>query len=1044
MNPTVYKTLALVLSPDQDVRKGAEGQLKLWEATEADFPKHLADILASDECEPSVRQSAGVSLKRYIDRHWSASADKFEPPLVPVEAKGWVRVKAFRTLSCPVNRVRSAAAYVVARLAHFDWPEDWPKFVEQLIQLIRGGDRYGVHGSFRAFAGKRSFAPQPLESASDDLSDQQFTTVAPLVFPELYKVAVSQDFSHQTRIHAIGIFHSFIKMIQIVKESTPEIVAELLAPVVPAWLEFFSQLLGAPLNDSVGLGLKAEAMSAMHKLAEGFPKLLQGYEAHFATIVAGNLQRVAELYSKVEVEGEDFPGGWQAGGDSFGEGEGEDEIQLESFIYPAFGLIQCFAQKSKPPSRQALIQEPHGLSPILWAAVVLHQITKDQQSLSCGAYGRLKNYEACPVQDGAEEAWSEDPNQFAVEDDEYTLDYSVRVAAQDLVTVLMDCYGELAIRGLSSAVFGFIEALPSRIRGGELHWWKSMEACLSLVGTSSVEIIADRQKALASGTAPQFDLERLFSVDLMDLASRQECPLLTGRFFILTSQFSNALPKELCGRFLESSITTISHSPSALVRICALKSLNNFCRFLPRELLLPMGAAIFAATSELAPQLTEDGLHILLETWGAAIKIDAYVTAQQSELFLPRLLDIWAANVTDHLTSEIVRDLIHDLAGNGLLYERLLALVVPGLVRYVESPESLVVSSAIDMLTSLAEGGASLPAGYVATTFPAVLSAAAREDPELHISIQSYLKAVVQKDLDQVVAWRQGDHNGLGHIVKYVGGCLMSRSESACLSVGPLVLALLLQSTEGMLGYLPQILGPLTLRLANGSTDTFKQSLLVVLAQLCRTHLDTVLDFLSNPIGDLPNPLAAVLTAWLECHESFSGYFYIKLSAFALASVFVKEDPRVQNVQVRGRMVDINPGKIVTRSQTRAAGEHYVMLPAPARILSLLLADCRNDTYSTELHPEETDDDSWADADEFDNQGGVLLSDLADGRANERVSASDEAYKDDPLYALDLKAHLKHLFASCLASNSASLQRYVSLLDPIDRSSLAPGNLQAL
>lgn len=103
---------------------------------------------------------------------------------------------------------------------------------------------------------------------------------------------------------------------------------------------------------------------------------------------------------------------------------------------------------------------------------------------------------------------------------------------------------------------------------------------------------------------------------------------------------------------------------------------------------------IFAATSELAPLVTEDVLHILLETWGAAIKIDAQITAQQSGLFLPKLMDIWARNTSDHLTSEIVKDLVQDLAGNVILYGHLVELVVPGLLKYITEPstESLVVS----------------------------------------------------------------------------------------------------------------------------------------------------------------------------------------------------------------------------------------------------------------------------------------------------------------------------------------------------------------
>ncbi|KAJ9067190.1 hypothetical protein DSO57_1002253 [Entomophthora muscae] len=1013
MNQNVYQTLGAALSPDHNIRQAAEAQLKQWEVSEFEFPRHLAEILSNNECEESLRQSAGLLLKKYIDKHWSPASDKFEAPLTHPDVKEAIRAHSFHTLSCPLVKVRNASAYVVARLAHFDWPEDWPNFVELMIQLIKSGDKCGVHGSFRSFA----------EFASKDLSDQQINTVAPLLFPELYKVATSSDFSPQTRVHAVEIFHNFINMIQIVKEANPEIVTDLLAPVLPSWMEFFSQCLSTPLGNISHLSLKIEVVLTLHKLADFFPKLLLGHEAHFTKLVVGNLQQVAEMYSKTDVEGEDFPDGWYETSEV--PGENEDEVKLDDFIYPTLELLGNFAQKSKLPGHQALIQDEHTFNSIIWNVVVLHQITKDQ-----------------------EETWAEDPNQFAVEDDEFSLDYSIRLAVQDLIVILMNCYGDLFVSALSSAVFSFVEALPERISHADVHWWKTLEAGLSLVGASSYAIINNRQKASAANKAPLFSLERLFSNDILALASREECPLLTGRFFILTSQFSNALPSVLADQFLKSSVTTISQSPSVLVRVCALKSLNNFCRYLPREVTLPLLPAIFAATSELAPLVTEDILHILLETWGGVVNLDALITAQQSELFLPKLLDIWARNASDHLTSEIVRDLIQDLAQNEFLYPRLVDFVVPGLLKYVveASTESLVVSSAIDMLTSLTEGGASpLPAGYIATTFPAVLSATTRDDPELHVSTQKYFKAVVEKDLNQIGSWKQGDKSGLDFIIEYICGCFTSgKSESACVPLGPLILVLLLSNTECMVGYLSQILGPLTIRLIHGSTDSFKQSLLVVIAQLCRSHLDTILDFLSNPIGDIQNPLANVIAIWCECHDSFAGFFNIKLSAFALASIFVKNDPRIQNIQVRGRMVDINPGKIVTRSQTRAAGEHYIMVPAPAKILALLLNDCRNDTYSTEYRAEENDDESWADADEFENPEDVHLSELAAEHDQDRFIGPDEEFKSDPLYDLDLKEHLKQMFISGLTNNTGNLQQYIPLLEPLDQKSLTPDALQTM
>lgn len=70
--------------------------------------------------------------------------------------------------------------------------------------------------------------------------------------------------------------------------------------------------------------------------------------------------------------------------------------------------------------------------------------------------------------------------------------------------------------------------------------------------------------------------------------------------------------------------------------------------------------------------------------------------------------------------------------------------------------------------------------------------------------------------------------------------------------------------------------------------------------------------------------------------------------------------------------------------------------------------------------------------------------DLVAEHADNGLAGPDEEFKSDPLYALDLKEHLKQLFISGLTNNTGSLQQYVSLLEPIDQKSLSPETLQAM
>jgi hypothetical protein len=67
------------LSPEGDIRKGAEERLKALEVTET-YPIHLMEIVlqnAEPVLPPPLRQLASVILRQYVDTHWTSLAEKY-------------------------------------------------------------------------------------------------------------------------------------------------------------------------------------------------------------------------------------------------------------------------------------------------------------------------------------------------------------------------------------------------------------------------------------------------------------------------------------------------------------------------------------------------------------------------------------------------------------------------------------------------------------------------------------------------------------------------------------------------------------------------------------------------------------------------------------------------------------------------------------------------------------------------------------------------------------------------------------------------------
>ncbi|CAI2177234.1 12084_t:CDS:2 [Funneliformis geosporum] len=198
MDQAVYENLSHALSSDQSVRLTAEARLKELE-----------------------KLPAAINLKNYVATHWSSLNDKFIGPEPDFEIKAVVRELAFNGLSVPSSKIRVASAYVVSKIASNDWPEYWPDLLDLLISQLKSGSPDQIHGSMR-----------------------QFSQVTPLLLPELSRILQSEGIhSYRTRGRAIAIFKQCIEILVMLKEEHPEAIEPFLKPILPEWLENFSNIL---------------------------------------------------------------------------------------------------------------------------------------------------------------------------------------------------------------------------------------------------------------------------------------------------------------------------------------------------------------------------------------------------------------------------------------------------------------------------------------------------------------------------------------------------------------------------------------------------------------------------------------------------------------------------------------------------------------------------------------------------------------------------------------------------------------------------------
>ncbi len=92
-------------------------------------------------------------------------------------------------------KIRVASAYVIYKIAHCDWPESWPDLFDNLMILLKSEKEEQVHGATRVLT----------EFVRDDMTDQQFPFIAPVLLPELYSLFIQK----QVSLFALSIFLFF-------------------------------------------------------------------------------------------------------------------------------------------------------------------------------------------------------------------------------------------------------------------------------------------------------------------------------------------------------------------------------------------------------------------------------------------------------------------------------------------------------------------------------------------------------------------------------------------------------------------------------------------------------------------------------------------------------------------------------------------------------------------------------------------------------------------------------------------------------------------
>ncbi|KAI7859526.1 armadillo-type protein [Circinella umbellata] len=1012
MDQAVYETLLQVGNPDGSIRSAAEQRLKELETTSPEYPVSLARLTVSQELAVPHRQLAALTLKTYVTNRWTTRDDEtFQGPEPSPECKNAIREIIVLGLGDRESKIRVVSAYVVSKIAHDDFPEDWPNLFDVLVSYLKSNSVDGVHGAMRVL----------LEMVQRDISIQQLPQIGPVLIPELYTILTSDNvYSFRTRGRAVSIFNSCVQMLDTLRDDNPEAADQFIAPILPQWMQAFHTILAHHVQNDAKkateeYGLKMEVVRCIRTVSGEFGEYIRDILPQLMEPIWGEVYNLRERYIAEFVSDSDDAA------ESFQDSDG-NEIGFQSLLYSLFEFMESACTKKS--LRHLFVNNGAATSffeEVIYVLIVYMQITQEQM-----------------------ETWSTDANQYVADEEDGTFTYSARVASWDVLTPLQDSFPGPFAAALQAAVQRHITESNAVRAQGNNSWWKIQEACLLAIGRSAEDLIDGLKD---ESRTVQFDLKSLFDHVVLESMNQTAFPFLQGRAFVFASEFAKVLPTEMASQYVMAAVNALQSPASSIpVKISALRALNNYCKDLDPQYSAPYQVNILEGACQLLPDASEESLMLLLQSLCSAVKINGEVAAKYEYVLTPAVLETWKKFPTDSIITSYILDLFESFAENPAYFPPLCARSFPFFDQVFKTPGNTpaVLASVVDLLTSLVRYGPSpLPNEFTDQMFPIVMQLGwSSEDEDVLQSVQECLKQYIIKDTDHIIQWNDGaGKSGMDYVIHFVARLLEPKnSASESLFVGDLIVNLIKKAGNNIASVLPELLNAVLIRLQNTDYQPFVQSLVLVFAHLIIQQQDTVFQFLCTTNINGRSGLEILLPMWCDYFGSFSGYYSLKVSAIALSKLFLINDPHLQNLTVRGDIVANPEGGIVTRSKAKRNPEQYTVLPVQAKIIRLLVDDLQNNmTTEQQGQAEEVEsvgDDEWEDEPTSGLAEIQYLSDML-AELDDDYEENNPELKDDPIYQTDMKAYLLDFFRNCTTHNTNNfMEIFQQHLDELQKETL--------
>jgi len=975
---------------DNVIRRQAEEKLLIFRQ-QPGYALTLAHISLNSQLPVGYRHRASIEMKNYIKSHWFHD-ENFQPPEITPKEKALIRDILPRGLSEPHSGLRTALAMSLALVAVWDWPNEWPGFIEQLAKCLESDNTVLVSGAIKCMS---------IFATDDYMTDQHLPVLVPVALPILHRILSNEKaYDVKIRTQAVRIIQSCVQWLGKIQGADGNQSRLLMKKTIPQWLPIFVHILEQPLlADASNCGVKINVIQTLGAMVAFFPKQIKEFLAPITSIVWKTLLQLYPIYKKNVID-EDLLD--ECGQDSDGNVE-----SFEMLVVVLFSYIGAVAESRK---FRLVLQS---ILPELMAMIISYmQITADQEQL-----------------------WEDDPNQFIADEDNFLVVVTVRPLCKELIEKLTRFF---KLDGIKA----FLAALTNRLRQPD-QTWRSLEAVAFAIGLNA-------EHFAKAGDA--FNVAEVFNKVLSVGVESSESKLLNGTCLRTAGLLASQVPAEVSYPFLMLTCRVLVNSAEHIsTRLAAASALSEFCDNLTPELKQAFAKTVPEVVQplcELSLVAGEDALHLLLGAIYTLIECNGDAVTPKVAVLDECLVRVWKKHFnSEHITNDVqfIVRLLSNVPACALHLQRTFLPVLLPLLVYDANQISGIVQAALYMVADLVGAMKELNAEVASKVFSLVVQQmVASDDSEIIEAGAGVLKSFVQVGGDSLA--EISDEQGRSLLAVATDICLKllgsSYGEATIGPSGKLTLALLTKCPKNVQGELGnRLLQSVVLRFCTANTQTLQQNLLFVLTRLINLNTDGAIRLLWDMQLNGERALPAVLNNWTSLHADLVGKYDTHLSLVALGKLLALKNAELGSVPVRGALqVDVNSAR--ARRSARQKLE-YSTMPFYAKVLELMLSEHMlaaeddsdgeggwDDEYSSGEDDDEEEEGAGAGyfegADEDPFAAASLFQGLLNGTialAMDEDDTNDPDILNDPVYHLDMQEYVENFLGKLFAEDREGVAR---------------------